>query len=507
MTAVLHPVTQAAPPTARPADPRMKTVLVITVLMSACYGLQVVIDMLRPHVTGETGHALIGWFGTDLFGAGDTGWWEKASFWTYVFSLPVALFTGLIGWERARWVPDPARFLRATRIWQAAAAAVLLLPYAYTGVDLLAAGYRYTLICVPSAAYALWLLHRMQRHRRIPPRLLLAVFGWGAVIGVGFGYTLETWFQNYAEYFYAPVVVNGGESALPTYVNDITSANLVLAGVFEELGKGVGVAVVYLLLRRHIDNVVSGIVLGAAVGVGFNLVETVSYMGAQNGQTASSQFFLRQSLGMMAAHVAFTAVIGAGFGIARQLADPRRRRLAILAGFAIGIAGHFANDVLMTYFGRVKENWFSPSSAMDMLVYTPLAFVVLQGPLVLLYLVLLRRGLKDQAAALAVELRAEAATGFGAVEAPEVPTLMRPLRRLRLRIKALRNGGLAGYSALGRLYAAQFELGMARWHTSRGERDPRDPDDQTLRRRILALKHDRYRAALPVNPHTTRGVS
>ncbi len=201
-------------------------------------------------------------------------------------------------------------------------------------------------------------------------------------------------------------------------------------------------------------------------------------MGPQNGQYASSQYFLRQSIGMMAAHVAFTAAIGAGFGIARQLQDPAKRRLAILCGFATAIAGHFSNDVLMTYFGRVKENWFSPSSTMDMLVYTPLAFVLLQGPLVLLYLVLLRRGLRDQTAALAVELRAEAATGFGAVAPHEVAeVLMRPLRRLLLRLKALRSEGIAGWNALGRLHNTQLELGMARWHTTRGERDPNAPDD------------------------------
>ncbi len=52
------------------------------------------------------------------------------------------------------------------------AAGVLLTPYVYTSLDLLAANYRYTLICLPSTAYALWLLHRMQRYRRIPWRLL-----------------------------------------------------------------------------------------------------------------------------------------------------------------------------------------------------------------------------------------------------------------------------------------------------------------------------------------------
>ena len=481
------PAPMPAPrPAGRRADGRMKAVLIISALMSAAYAVQVVIDMLRPQIPGYANQPLIGWLGP-----GDPGWWEKASFWTFVASLPIALFVCLIGWERARWVADQSAFDRATRRWQAAAAAVLLLPFAYNSVDLLAANYRYTLVCVPAVAYALFMLHRMQRYRKIPARLLLAMCAWGAVIGIGFGYSLESWFEDYAQYFYYSVYANGGQSAYPTYLNDIMTGNLVIAGIFEEVGKGVGVAIVFLLMRRQIDNVVSGIVLGAATGVGFNLVETVSYMGANNGQDASTQYFLRQSLGMMAAHVAFTAAIGAGFGIARQIHDPARRNLAIFCGFATAAAGHFANDVLMTYFGRVKVNWFAPSNTTDMLIYTPLAFLVLQGPLVMLYLVLLRRGLKDQAAALSIELRAEASTGFGAIEAHEIPTLLRPLRRFLMRARALRTNGVADWIALGRLYNTQLELGMARWHTVRAERDPHGPDDGRLRQRVAELKYRR----------------
>ncbi|HWG24949.1 MAG TPA: hypothetical protein VG296_12590, partial [Actinospica sp.] len=142
-----------------------------------------------------------------------------------------------------------------------------------------------------------------------------------------------------------------------------------------------------------------------------------------------------------------------------------------------------------------------------LLLYTPLAFVVLQGPLVMLYIVLLRRGLKDQRAALSIELRAEAATGFGAVDAHEIPTLMRPLRRFFLRAKALRTTGLTECIALGRLYDTQLELGMARWHAVRGERDPHGPNDQQLRQRIAELKYRRPRPVPSTNAHVMQGAS
>ncbi|HWG25911.1 MAG TPA: hypothetical protein VG296_17500, partial [Actinospica sp.] len=82
-------------PVSRPTDGRMKAVLIIAALMSLAYGIQVVIDMLRPQIPGYPGQPLIGWLGP-----GDPGWWEKASFWTFVVGLPVAGFVCLIGWER-----------------------------------------------------------------------------------------------------------------------------------------------------------------------------------------------------------------------------------------------------------------------------------------------------------------------------------------------------------------------------------------------------------------------
>jgi RsiW-degrading membrane proteinase PrsW (M82 family) len=492
-------------PPAAIADSRgggMRSVLLICVLMTICYAVQVLFDVIRPHVPGEPVHPLIGWLGPD-----DDGWWQKASFWTFVVAIPVAALISLIGWQEAHRRMHPAERDRVTRIWQAIASGVLLLPYVYTTADVFAGNLRFAATCVPSAAYALWLAHRMQRFRRIPVRILLAVFGWGAVIGVGFGDAMETWWADYSPDYLALPLLGGGEQAIEKLTIELYDGEILFAGVFEELGKGIAVAFVYLLLRRHIDNVVSGIVLGAAAGVGFNLVESTIYMGSLGGQTASEQYFLRQSLGMLAAHVAFTAAIGAGFGIARQLPDQRRRALAIACGFATAMAGHFANDVFMSFYSRVKENWFSPSNATDILVYTPLAFAVLQGPLVVLYLVLLRRGLRDQAAALAVELGTEAATGFGAVTQWEVPVLLRPARRFYLCLTALRQGGLVGYRDLRRLFAAQLDLGMARWHRTRGEIVPGSDDEQSLRRRIAQLRYQiDQRTAMRAAPAQPFGV-
>ncbi|WP_078871793.1 PrsW family intramembrane metalloprotease [Streptomyces sp. NRRL S-337] len=480
-------------------DARMRAVLLVAVLMSAAYTVQVAIDVLRPHLFYEEAHELVGWLNPPLKGSPYPSFgWYKVSFWCYVLSLPAALAMYLLGRRRGRHLAHR----------EASAAVVLLLPYPVWMLDSLAHSFTSLLLCLPSTAYALWLIHRMQRYARLPARVLLVMAGWGAVVGGGFGGSMNQWWLDYAYNYLSPGPGHLMPLDLARLKLDVTSGSLLSAGLFEELGKGAGVALAYLLLRRHIDNIVSGIVLGAASGVGFNLTESAQYMAAHDAANASTQYFLRQSLGLMAAHVAFTAAIGAGFGIARQLKERRARRTAIVCGFAIAIAGHFANDVFFTAFSRVKDQWFSPGPTVDLLVLTPLAFLLLQGPLVLLYLVLLRRGTQDQAAALAVELRAEAATGHGAVTADEVPVLLSPPRRFYLRLRALRRHGITAYHHLGRLYDAQLRLGMTRWHRSRDEYDPHTADapaEDALRRRIAGLK--RPPAPPPPTPNPVQAAS
>ncbi|WP_327351024.1 PrsW family intramembrane metalloprotease [Streptomyces sp. NBC_01304] len=486
----------------------MRNALRIALVMTALYASQVFIDMLRPRYEGEEAHAWVGILNPPLSGMPDPGFgWYKVSFWVYVIALPVAAAIWLFGSRHARTLPDPAASARATLLWQGWVIGVLLAPYPLWTMDGISRIPGYILICLPSTAYAVWLVHRMQRFARVPGWLLLSMVGWGALIGVGFGGSMIQWWMDYSGNFLFPEF--GPDVALDfgRFRAQQTSGALLFAGIFEELGKGLGVAFAYLLLRRHIHNVVSGIVLGAASGAGFNLMESANYMAIREGSKASSEYFTRQSLGLMAGHLAFTAAIGAGFGIARKLKDPAARRRAIVCGFGIAMAGHFSNNAFFSYYGRHKQDWFSPTDTVDTLVLLPLAMFLFQGPLVLLYVILVRRGNKDQAAALAVELRAEAATGFGAVTAAEVPVLLRPGRRLFLRLRALRRDGLTGYRDLSRLYAAQLRLGAARWDRARDEyvaatdaSVPATPEEQTLREQIMRLKGRQAQQAAPARP-------
>ncbi|HEY3629763.1 MAG TPA: PrsW family glutamic-type intramembrane protease [Jatrophihabitantaceae bacterium] len=456
-------------------DRRARTVLVIAGLLSLAYGIQVLIDISRPKLGGQH-QPLIGLLDERVPTA------IRATFWCYLASLAVVLIVGLIGLALVRGAVDSRQRAWRTRVVQLVMAAVLVVPFSPYPISLLWDHADYAIVCVPSTVFALWLVHRMQRYRHLPVRMLIAAFVWGGLIGTGFGGNLTVWISDYY-----------GNYVKDSSFHQLTSWLLLSAGVFEELGKGAGVAILYILYRRYFDNVVSGIVVGAAVGLGFNLFESVEYLSAADGLASAQQYWARQSLGLMGAHVAFTAAIGAGFGVARQARRAQDGRLVIACGFVLAMAAHFANDVFIRSYGEYKENWFSPSSLVDVVVLEPLLFIVLQGPFVLLYLLLWRAGLKAQRAGLAAELPAEARSG--AVAPDEVEVLLHPERRFYLRMQALFRHGLLGYVALGRLFDAQLDLGAQRWHRSRDEVDEWAPDESALRERVRQRRADWDRLA------------
>jgi hypothetical protein len=112
----------------------------------------------------------------------------------------------------------------------------------------------------------------------------------------------------------------------------------------------------------------------------------------------------------------------------------------------------------------------------------------MSGPFTAGVVVLLAMGLHLEGAALTRQLSAEAATGTGAVDPPEVAVLARPWRRFQARLRKFAQSGIRAYFRLARLQQAQLDLAMERWHRERNEIDePLEAEDH-LRQRVLALK-------------------
>ncbi|WP_433062901.1 PrsW family intramembrane metalloprotease [Dactylosporangium sp. CS-033363] len=457
---------------------RPAPVLVIALAMSGWYGVEMLLDAAAPRVVDTD--PVIGLFG-DLQQPV-----VRVEFWCFI-----------AGWVLAAavWLAYP-RLAGERRgpLAVVVTAGVLLAPYLVLSLYFLFSDVGILVLCLLSTAGAVWTVQRLQRYRRMPIWLLLAGVAWGALVAGGFGGSTNIWYLDYAPR-YAKSTIEAGVDAgdLTTSMRVMHDINVGLAfnaGLFEELGKGAGILLVFLVLRRYFDGVVSGVVLGAAIGLGFNLNESVEYTAAAHGGVASFQFFMRQSVGLLASHAAFTAVVGAGLGVARQLADRRQRIAAVAGGLIAGIGGHFACDVIFPWFGRAESRWFDVTPTLDTVVLPVLILIVVQAPIVVMYTLLVRAGGRSQAAGLSAELLTEADVGFGTVRAAEVPVLLSPARRFWLRITLLRRDGWAAYRAMDRLQQAQLELATQLWHRTRGETAPDAPGDDELRMRILRLRRD-----------------
>ncbi len=386
-------------------------------------------------------------------------------------------FIGVRGFDR-----DPVQrrkdFIRAGVLLGLAALLWLLVidVFIFTGAAGPGVAAVCALACLPTTAFGLWVVRRIDRNEKEPWRLVLVAAAWGAVVAT----SLVIWAESLWQLIAIRTLVPGPGLDVSTAFS---------AGILEELAKGSAVVLLFLVMRNEFDDVVDGIVYGAAVGLGFNFMESVSYMtnlyaifqpeGVGN-YAAGFQWYARQVLGLFFGHATYTAFVGAGIGIARQLPDVRRKSIAIAAGFLVAIAAHFSWDAWLTLFPIEK-------TAIGILEIH-LRTLVMTGPFTAAVIALLLLGLHIESQALGDQFRKEAARGSGAIMPEEVSILMSPWQRFQQRIRALGRGGLRAYFLLARLQTAQIDLAMERWHRERKEVDTQLEAEEELRQKVVALR-------------------
>ncbi len=333
------------------------------------------------------------------------------------------------------------------------------------------------LACLPTTAFGLFVVRRMDRNEKEPWRLVLVAAAWGAVVAT----SLVVWAETVWE-------VSAQRTLVPGPGLDASLA--FMAGIIEEVAKGLAVVLLYLVMRNDFDDVVDGIVYGAAVGLGFNFMESVDYMTnlysifapeGYGATAAGAQWYGRQVLGLFFGHATYTAFIGAGLGIARQLPSVRQKIFAIASGFLIAIAGHFSWDAWAQFF-PIPNTLFG-------LVAVHLRTLIMTGPFTAAVIALLLFGIRFEGQNMVDQMQREAATGAGAILPEEVPVLASPWRRLRVRLHAFSRAGWRGYFTVSRLQTAQLDLAMERWHRERKEIDMPLEAEEQLRRRVIDLRH------------------
>ena len=174
---------------------------------------------------------------------------------------------------------------------------------------------------------------------REPTALLVLAVAWGALV--------------------ATSVSIPGSTALEDLIAKLGSPGLAadwgaaLAGpTVEETAKTLGVVAVVLVARAQVNSILDGIVYGALVGLGFQIVEDVVFALAavalagqgDRVQPVIDTFLLRGFLSGVWSHTLFGALAGAGIGF---LVVRRDRRPAVRLGVAVlAVLAAWASHVL-----------------------------------------------------------------------------------------------------------------------------------------------------------------
>ncbi|MBW3068423.1 MULTISPECIES: PrsW family intramembrane metalloprotease [unclassified Actinomyces] len=168
-----------------------------------------------------------------------------------------------------------------------------------------------------------------------PPGLLAAAFLWGAGVATVISLVVNTSASLLVSA--ATGSVSGGEFVL----------TVVSAPIIEEVTKGLGVLVIFLIWRRNFNGAVDGIVYAAVVAAGFAFAENILYF-VQSSDTLLMTFLLR-GIASPFAHVTFTACTGLAIGASARMRSPLAWVWTAPLGLAGAIVLHaFWNGMLIT---------------------------------------------------------------------------------------------------------------------------------------------------------------
>jgi RsiW-degrading membrane proteinase PrsW (M82 family) len=203
-----------------------------------------------------------------------------------------------------------------------------------------------------AAAYRGFLRHT-DRYTTVPPKLAGAGFVWGFVAATGaFAMVAnDALISLYAKGFGASFATDWG-AALAAPIN-------------EEVAKGAGILLLLTLAPRLIRSPFDGLILGAFVGLGFQISEDISYawIGAANSfgdLGAAWQTIVARTIVSLTSHWTFTAIFGAGLIWFIGRPDVPARKWLGAGLMATAILTHGLWDASSAIGGDTALGWIVP---------------------------------------------------------------------------------------------------------------------------------------------------
>jgi len=319
------------------------------------------------------------------------------------------------------------------------------------------------------------LVNFMDRYEREPWFLRLAAFLWGAIIAIPFAFFIEQDIQNFL-----------GPNTSEIVRNMFDGLN---AGVTEETVKGLGLLLLFFILRDEFDNVTDGIVYAALIGAGFAFVENFRYFASNSRDTLVFLIVGRVILGWLG-HSTFTACFGAALGYVRHTKVRWKQILIPLLGYLVAVGLHSFYDFVDFQAGAAIRAAPNDSSvAFFSLIaiigdYIP-PFLAQIG---LLYILV--KGLAHEAAVIREFLASEVSNGVVMVN--EYALLQNSFHRTREERRVLRKSGIRQWLRVKALYQTEIGLAFRKWHVKMGDKPKLgylQPED-AYRQRIRRLRNE-----------------
>jgi RsiW-degrading membrane proteinase PrsW (M82 family)/pSer/pThr/pTyr-binding forkhead associated (FHA) protein len=316
------------------------------------------------------------------------------------------------------------------------------------------------------------LVNFIDRYEREPWFLRLAAFLWGALIAIPPALFIELRLDT--------LMQSVPDDLLRSLLKGLN------AGITEESVKGLGLLLLFVVLRDEFDNVTDGIVYGALIGAGFAMVENFVYFATNSRDFLVFLIVGRIVLGWLC-HSTFTMCFGAALGYVRHTRIRWRQILIPLVGYLIAVGLHSVFDFVNYYANAIVLN--DPGMATISLVaiignYIP-PFIAQIG---LLYVLI--KSLGHEAAVIREFLAPEVSSGV--VQVDEYALLQNSFQRTREERRVFRRYGLKQWMRVKALYQTEIGLAFRKWHVSMGDKPKlgyRQPED-AYRRRIKRLRDE-----------------
>jgi RsiW-degrading membrane proteinase PrsW (M82 family)/pSer/pThr/pTyr-binding forkhead associated (FHA) protein len=331
-----------------------------------------------------------------------------------------------------------------------------------------------TIPLIPAISINL-LVNFIDRFKREPWFLRLAAFLWGAIIAIPPAVFVEQFIDGFISNWWG-VYPN---IALHSFLQGLD------AGITEETVKGLGLLLLFVVLRDQFDNVTDGIVYGALIGAGFAMVENV--VNFVNPRDLLGLIVGRIVLGWFC-HSTFTVCFGAALGYIRHTRVRWQQIVIPLLGYLLAVGLHTGFDFVNAF---VRNFSFTHSHTTTVTTLMLVAVVSDYIPPFIAQVVILSvliKALAHEEAIIREFLVSEVSAGIVTVD--EYALLQHSFARTKNERKILWQQGIKQWLRVKSLYQTEIGLAFRKWHVSMGDKPKftHMHSEDAYRQRILLLR-------------------